>query len=231
MELPVGLILARGGSKGIKDKNLQEILGQALIYRCANEAVRSVLPEVYVYSDDQRILDQAEMAGAKPVARPESVSGDETTSEATVQHFLHGAKAMAGRDVCLLQCTTPFLKAEHINKAVELLNDRELGLDSVVSTAPMERYLGYPPRKDRRLWIPVYPYRWLRQQQEPLYHVESGGLYLTRHRIWKSGRRMGDSVGMVVMGWWEAIEIDEPTDLEVARRLAPMFLKEVDDGD
>jgi CMP-N-acetylneuraminic acid synthetase len=226
MELPIGLILARGGSKGIKDKNLQEIEGQTLIYRCALEATKSVLEEVYVYSDDERIRHQAKLAGATPVERPEAVSGDETTSEQTVQRFLNGGKKIAPRDVCLLQCTTPFLKAKHINEAVKLLNNKSLELDSVVATAPMERYLGYHPRKSRKMWVPTYPYRWLRQSHEPLYHVESGALYLARNNLWRRGKRMGNSVGMVIMDWWEALEIDEPVDLEVARRVATMFLKD-----
>jgi N-acylneuraminate cytidylyltransferase len=199
------------------------ISGEPLVYRCACQAKASALDGVYVYSDDQRILDQAMLAGVSGIKRPERVSQDNTTSEETVQSFLDRRKDLSDRDVCLLQCTTPFLKAEHINQAIRFFEDPELELDSVISVAPFPHYLGYPPRKDRRLWVPVYPYRWLRQKHETLYFMENGGLYLAKNHLWRAGRRIGQSCGTVAMRWWESIEIDDPEDLEVAQRIAPIF--------
>jgi N-acylneuraminate cytidylyltransferase len=220
---PIGLILARGGSKGIPDKNLQKILGETLVFRCACQAKASLLDGVYVYSDDSRILDEAVLAGVSAVKRPERISRDDTTSEATVQAFLDRMKDLSDRDVCLLQCTTPFLKACHIDQAIEFFENPELDLDSVITVSPCQRYLGYPPRKDKRMWVPVYPYRWLRQSHETLYSVENGGLYLAKNHLWRLGRRIGQNCGTVSMGWWESVEIDDLEDLKVARRIAPIF--------
>lgn len=225
---PIGLILARGGSKGIPHKNLQEILGQSLIYRCARQAVQSRLSEVFVYSDSSAIRVEAVRAGATPVERPEQVSGDAITSEDTVCAFLDQVPGVGDRDLCLIQCTTPFLRTQHIDLGIERFYSRHLNVQSVVSVCECNRYLGYQKIADarkRQLWTPVYPYRWLRQENEPLYYMENGGFYLATNACWRKQKRIALRCGMVVMDWWESIEIDEPEDLEVARRLATMFLE------
>ena len=229
MKRPIGLILARGGSKGIPGKNLEKILGESLIYRSSRTAVCSQLDGVYVYSDNDEILFEAERADARPVKRPADVSGDEITSEETLNAFLDQVSDVSDRDVCLIQCTTPFLRTDHINEAIRKLTKIKYQVNSVISVCECPRYLGYQKIADarkRQLWTPVYPYRWLRQEGSSLYFMENGGLYLARNSVWRKGRRIALRCGMVVMTQWESIEIDEPEDLEAARRLASMFLKE-----
>jgi CMP-N-acetylneuraminic acid synthetase len=216
MNKVLGLILARGGSKGIPQKNLQPVGGKSLIQRCAEQATASRLYKVCVYSDSDDILSEALGGGANPIRRPEEVSGDKITSEATVQRFLADADASGESDVMLIQCTTPFLRTEHINLALDMY--AEGTWDSVVGTTPMPRYLGYT--NDGRRWLPVYPYRFLRQDQRCQFYVESGGFYLAKRALWLEGRRMGEMVGMVVMKEWDSIEIDDPEDLDVVRRIA-----------
>jgi N-acylneuraminate cytidylyltransferase len=217
----VGVVLARGGSKGIPRKNLREIQGESLTYRCAAKAVNSCLDKTYVYSDDNEILNEAAKAGAMPVERPEAVSGDFTTSEESVGQFIKDVNLDTGTDVMLLQCTTPFLKTVHIDKALRLYKKSE-GLDSVLSATACPRYIGYKDKSGN--WIPAFPYRWLRQEHESLYYMENGGFYLARQSCWKSGNRMGSKCGIVLMGWWESIEIDDLDDLVVARNLAEQFV-------
>ena len=217
----IGLILARGGSKGIPGKNLKVIEGHSLIFRCAKNAIKSKLDKVYVYSDHEDILDSGRLGGALPVKRPEDVSGDETTSEDTVVRFLKDMEIPSDTDVMLIQCTTPFLKTAHIDAGLNLFETDE-ELDSVMSATACHRYLGYRNHPGR--WIPVFPYMWLRKECEPLYYMENGGFYLAKSSCWVAGNRIGSKCGIVLMKWWESIEIDDPEDLEVATKIAPMFL-------
>lgn len=216
MNKVLGLILARGGSKGIPQKNLQPVAGKSLIRRCAEIASASRLDKVCVYSDSEEILSEAVAGGALASLRPAEVSGDKITSEATIQRFLTDNDSGGSSDVMLIQCTTPFLRTDHINAALDMF--AEGTWDSVVTTAPMPRYLGYT--NDGRRWLPVYPYRFLRQDQRSQFYVESGGLYLAKRELWLAGKRMGEMVGMVVMKEWDSVEIDEPEDLDAVRRIA-----------
>jgi CMP-N-acetylneuraminic acid synthetase len=218
------LILARGGSKGIREKNLREISeGVTLVGRCVIEAMKSKLEPVYVWSDSDRIRIESRLHGAETPERPTNFSGDTISTEATVQAFLSQENSKNEFDaVAVLQCTTPFLMARHIDEAVSMFLSRRL--HSVVTVAKFTRFLGYPSHDETTDFTPVRPYRALRQEATPDLYMENGGLYLARRKVWLNGKRIGNTCGVVKMGWWESLEIDEPTDLEVARRLAPLFL-------
>ncbi len=219
------IILARAGSKGIPGKNLKEVLGKSLIYRLAKECVKSSIGSVFVYSDSDDILSEAKRAGASPVKRPEEASGDEISSEDTINRFL--ADHDPGKvftDIAMVQCTTPFLRASHIDKVVEKYNTGKF--DTVITAAEMPRYLGYKSGAKEKEFIPLYPYRALRQHMISTIFIENGGVYLTKRNLWEAGRRIGPNTGTVEMSWWESIEIDEPEDLEVARKIAPLFIEE-----
>ena len=224
MKKVAAIILARAGSKGIPDKNLKEILGQSLIYRTAKECVSSSLDSTFVYSDSDKILSEADKAGATAVKRPEEAAGDKISSEDTIKRFLEDhdpEKSLT--DIAMVQCTTPFLKAEHIDKVVSKYSTGKY--DSVITATEMPRYFGYKSGATRKEFIPLYPYRALRQHMISTIFIENGGVYLTKRKLWETGRRLGPDVGTVLMDWWESVEIDEPADLEAARRLASMFLK------
>ena len=225
MKKIAAIILARGGSKGIPGKNLKEILGQSLIFRTAKECVNSIIESTFVYSDSEEILSEAEKAGATPVKRPEDVSGDNVSSEDSIQRFLEENDPEARfTDIAMVQCTTPFLRAFHIDKVV---SKYEKGLfDSVVTVTEMPHFLGYKSGATDKEFIPLYPYRALRQHMNSSIFIENGGVYLTKRRLWETGRRLGSNVGIITMDWWESIEIDEPPDLEAARRLSSMFLED-----
>jgi CMP-N-acetylneuraminic acid synthetase len=220
----IGVIPARGGSKGVPKKNLQEVGGIPLIARSVLSAKGSRLSDVFVYTDDENIMQIALDAGARGIMRPDDVSGDVITSEDTIKRFLSDSFPNDSASVMLIQCTTPFMKAEYIDQALDLFSNKKFNLDSVVSTTHLGRYIGYDSRtEDYQEWLPFYPKRWRRQDYIPPYYIENGGFYLATRSLWDSGKRMGRRIGQVLMSWWESIEIDDPDDLEVCRRLASMF--------
>jgi N-acylneuraminate cytidylyltransferase len=220
----IGIIPARGGSKGIIGKNLKKVGGISLVGRAVAAAVRSKLDKVYVYSDEEAILELGRQGGAIAQNRPAAVSGDHTTSEETICSFLEEARISKDTGVMLLQCTTPFMKVEYINQAVGLYSQGNY--DSVISVVACDRYLGYLGSKfNKGCWVPMYPYRWLRQEHSTLFYMENGGFYLTDSGIWRSSRRFGRKCAVVTMEWWESIEIDSVDDLEVANAIVPIALR------
>lgn len=221
MTIPA-LILARGGSKGIPGKNLKEVGGVSLLGHCVNVAMRSRLAPVFVWSDDPDIRAEGEAHGATCPPRHGRFATDSITSEASVAAFLkkHGSKDWEG--LALLQCTTPFLTAEALDECVRKFQEGKRDAVVTVSDAT-QRYFGYPQRGNGKSeFVPMRPYRALRQEEAMSLYMENGACYLAKLDLWISGRRLGRNNGVVVMPWWDGLEIDEPDDLAVAEVLAPL---------
>lgn len=122
----VGLVPARGGSKGIPRKNLALVGGRPLL-QWTIDAARgaSELSRVVVSTDDDEI---AKAAGVEVLRRPRELAADDTPMVDVVRH----AVDELGPDiVVVLQPTSPLRRPEHIDAAVRLL--LESGADSVVS--------------------------------------------------------------------------------------------------
>ena len=87
----VGLICARGGSKGIKNKNLLKINDISLVGRSIIQAKRCLLiNKVYVSTDSIKIKNEAEKHGASvPFLRPKKISGDKTSEILVWRHFIN----------------------------------------------------------------------------------------------------------------------------------------------
>ena len=122
----LGLIPARGGSKGISRKNLVQVGGKPLLAwtvetaRAATELTRVVLS-----TDDDEI---AATAGVEVLRRPAELAADETPMLDVVRHAV---AELSPEVVVLLQPTSPLRRAEHVDAAVRLL--LESGADAVVS--------------------------------------------------------------------------------------------------
>ncbi len=222
MTIPA-LILARGGSKGIPHKNLKAVGGRSLLAHCMKVAAQSRLSPVLVWSDDADIRAEGESRGAWCPHRPPEFSTDEITSEAAVSAFIaeHDPEKK-WKAIALLQCTTPFLTSRAIDDCVEKFINEKRDAVMTVSDAT-SRYFGYPQRGNGKSeFVPMRPYRALRQEESMTMYMENGGCYLAKRELWEAGRRMGGNNGVVVMPWWDGLEVDELDDLEAARALVSL---------
>jgi len=124
----VGLIPARGGSKGIPRKNLVPVAGKPLLRWTIEAALGArALERVVVSTDDDEIAAAA--GGCEVVPRPAALAGDDTPMLDVV---LHALESLEGIDaVCLLQPTSPLRRSEHVDAVVHLLE--QSGADGVVT--------------------------------------------------------------------------------------------------
>jgi CMP-N,N'-diacetyllegionaminic acid synthase len=131
----LGVVPARGGSKGISRKNLRLLAGHALIHHTF-EAARSseLLTRVIVSTEDDEIAAVARSEGVEVLHRPEQLARDDTPMAPVLQHalrWLQDQEAYWPEIVALLQPTAPLRRGEHIDGALRLLLQR--GANSVVS--------------------------------------------------------------------------------------------------
>jgi CMP-N,N'-diacetyllegionaminic acid synthase len=116
----LAIIPARGGSKGLKGKNIAPINGLPLIAYSIKAAKESKYVDLcLVSSDSQQILDIAKTYGSETLRRPDELASDTASSESAVTHVL---SAYPGFDlILLLQPTSPQRTSADIDAALELL--------------------------------------------------------------------------------------------------------------
>jgi CMP-N-acetylneuraminic acid synthetase len=224
----LGIIPARGGSKGVPRKNIKLLCGKPLIAYTIEAAINSKrLTRTIVSTEDQEIADVARSLGADvPFLRPRELADDTTPTLPVVLHALNSLESAGDTYdvVCLLQPTSPLRRADDIDSCIELLENS--GADSVVSVLPVPD--SYNPRwvywksVDGTLTLstgesePVMR----RQDLSPAFHRD-GSVYAVRTKVVVKERSL---YGSTVLGYEIAPEfssnIDTPLDWERVEKSA-----------
>jgi CMP-N,N'-diacetyllegionaminic acid synthase len=223
----LGVIPARGGSKGIPRKNLSLLGGRPLIaWTCDAARAARQLTDSIVTTDDAEIASVARECGIEvPFLRPAALASDEATMLEVLRHAVGWWRA-AGREppeaIVLLQPTSPFRRADHVDRAVGLLEST--GADTVVSVVRVPH--NFAPVSLMRLseageLLPSQsatdP---LRRQDKPVLYARNGPAVLAlRAEVLESGDFYAGRVRGLEMTVADSIDIDGPEDLELAEQL------------
>ncbi len=218
----LGIIPARGGSKGIPRKNLAPLGGRPLLaHTCEAARASRSLARVIVSTDDEEIAATARRCGVDvPFLRRASLSGDDTPMLDVLLDVLavFAAEGYRPDAVALLQPTSPFRGSDHIDAAVDLL--RTSGADSVVSVVPVPHQ--FTPSSLMRLdgdrLLPADPAAPARRQDKPVLFARNGPAVLAvRTQVLVDQRLLyGADTRALVMSREDSIDIDDAFDLEVA---------------
>ena len=165
------IICARGGSKGLKNKNLRKISNRPLIFYPINMAIKSnVIDEIVVSTDTIKIANIAKKFGAKvPFIRPKNISGDLSTTEETLQHAILETEKLykVKYDIgVFLTATDMFRKMSWIKQAVKILKKNKK-IDSVFSGhSTHKNFWEFEKGKWKRLkpWMKKYSSRHVRRK-------------------------------------------------------------------
>ncbi|WP_339876007.1 acylneuraminate cytidylyltransferase [Olleya marilimosa] len=213
----IGFIPLRKGSKGIPGKNKRKMVGRPLYTWVLGEALHSDLEVVYVYTDDQSILDFITKEyyytdKIKGLLRSDSSATDTASTESAMLEFAE--KIHYDFDVfCLLQATSPFTTAQDINNCLTALDN---GKDSALTVVNTHRFLwkadgtaiNYNPNKRPR-----------RQDFEGLL-IENGAVYTCTKQVLQAHKsRLGNNIGIVKMPEDSLHEIDTESDWIIVENL------------
>lgn len=225
----LALVPARGGSKGIPDKNIRPLAGRTLLDYVVDAAVRSaVIDRIVLSTDSERIAAEGRRAGLEvPFMRPSDLARDETPMLPVVEHALETLERQGFRPeiIVLLQPTSPLRTSRHIGRAVEQL--RESGADSVVSVVELPKHLSpdYVMRIDNDRLVPFLPEgeRVTRRQDARPAFVRDGTVYaFWRRTLYETHSIYGRVCRPFVLPARESLTIDTPEDwAEAERRLSP----------
>ena len=212
------MIPARGGSKGIPGKNLQEVDGLSLIARSVQAAFASRgVDRVVVSTDDDAIAKEAQAHGAEVVRRPAAIAGDSASSESALLHALDTLEQQGPlpAQLVFLQCTSPFTSGSQIDQVLAALQNPEI--NSSFAVTPWHGFLWH--RDGRGINHDPQQPRQRRQDLEPAF-LETGAIYaMTTDAFRASGSRFCAPWQPVVIDD-SGPEIDNPADLALCRSLA-----------
>jgi len=215
----LALIPARGGSKGVKNKNIRVLDGKPLISYTINSAKKSeCFEDVVVSTDSNEIANVARTYGATvPFIRPAELSDDKAKSIGVVIHALD----ISGKSydaVCLLQPTSPLRKAEDIKEA--LIKYEEKGKTTLVSVAILEEPHPHKVKliKNDKLipFIPGAQCEVPRQQLSTCYFL-NGAIYVIDANFAKENKTFFDENTVpYIMPNERSVNIDTEADFLVA---------------
>jgi N-acylneuraminate cytidylyltransferase len=213
------VVPARGGSKGVRRKNLRDVAGKPLLVWTVEQALAArPAMDVVVSTDDAEIADVARAAGALvPFLRPAELARDETPTEPVVRHAIAAAReADAAPDaVVLLQATSPVRHPGTLSRALAQFSAS--GVDSLVGVVPQAPFIWTDGAEPSAAYDVTARPRRQDLTPEALRYRETGSLYVTRPWVYDElDNRIGGRVGLFVMDELEGIDVDTELDLDVA---------------
>jgi CMP-N,N'-diacetyllegionaminic acid synthase len=223
----LGVIPARGGSKGLPDKNIKNLHDKPLLAWTIETAHASdYIDDVIVSTDDLKIKEIALEYGAEvPFIRPDNLASDTASSIDVVEHAINEL-ANSGRAfdiVVMLEPTSPLREASDIDKALSQLNESDAGaIVSVCKSEATHPSFMYKLCPDTRLqpFMGLQPTNLRRQDIEPLFFLE-GTLYISWINILKSKHSFyHEGTIAYEVPKWKSLEIDDADDFIMVEALA-----------
>ena len=217
----LAFIPARGGSKGLKDKNIHPIGGKPLVGHTIEAALASkYIDDVVVSTDSEKIADVAKKFGAEvPFLRPAEIAGDTSKTIDAIVYTLQKLKE-SGKvydDFILLQPTSPLRTTDILDAAIEKyfkfdrkslvsvskVKDLPVLVRTVVGEDKMEKLLNQNST--------------VRRQDAADYYKVNGAIYINKIADINQQTSFNDNEVPFIMAAENSIDIDDYSDVEIAK--------------
>lgn len=225
----LAVITARGGSKGIKGKNIKPLNGIPLIKYSTNACMKSkYIDKTILSTDDEKIAAVVKETGVEvPFMRPDELASDTATSLSVIQHAI---KFLEDKNekfdyIIIIQPTSPFRTSKHIDEAIsKLINNKDA--ESIVGVTEVD-YSPYWMKtiEDDRIksFMEIDENKITRRQDLPKVYKMNGAIFISKRDVFiEKNKVLGDNILPFIMNEDESIDIDNILDF----KLAELMLKE-----
>ena len=219
----LGLVVGRGGSKGIPRKNIRLLAGKPLIAHSVLPGKESkYIDRLIVSSDDVEIIEVAKSYGAEaPFVRPAELASDTAKALPVIQHAVQFCEEQEGKKydfIVYLEPTGPLRIVEDIDGAIEKAVQNNA--DSVVGLMELED--ANPVRVKKIVNGRIEPFcipepEGLRRQDQDKAYLRNGSVYVFRRdNVVENNSLWGNDSRPYVMPRERSVNIDEESDFLVA---------------
>ncbi len=216
----LALIPARGGSKGIKDKNIISLNGDPLIsYTILSSLKSKYIDDTVVTTDSQEIANISKKYGASvPFMRPAELASDQARTIDAVLHAIKSLDEMGNHyDILvLLQPTQPLRTTVDIDRAIEKFFAK--GMKGLVSISPVNEHplLMRTMDEDGNVESLLGENSTCRRQDMKSYYKVNGCIYINRISEISQNTSFNDNLVGYVMSVAHSVDIDDMKDLYLA---------------
>tara|TARA_E500000178_G_scaffold183468_2_gene181914 strand:+ start:7844 stop:8560 length:717 start_codon:yes stop_codon:yes gene_type:complete len=216
------IILARGGSKGIKNKNLKLINGKPLLYWSINSSLKSkLIQNTWVSSDSNKILNFAEKYGAKIIKRPKNLSGDKNSSESGWLHALNEIEKEKKVKVdCIvgIQNTSPLRLKNDLDDA--LIKFFNYNYDSMFACTFKHDIFFSWILKNKKIKSNYKIFKRPLRQKMDNFILENGSFYIFKSKKFrKLQNRLFGKIGFFQQNVFSSFQIDDEEDFSLLKTL------------
>lgn len=215
----LGIIPARSGSKGIKDKNIKPLLGEPLIKYTIDAALNSnMIDDLIVSTDSKKYANISKELGAKvPFLRDDYLASDEAKTSDVIIDILE--KINEDYDYfILLQPTSPLRDENHIKEAIKLGVDSEC--DSVVSVCEVDHSPMIMNTLDEDLSLFNFIKSSNRRQDNEKFYRINGAIYISKVNHYKKTKDFYlENSKAYIMDRRDSIDIDDILDFQIAEAI------------
>lgn len=207
----IAIIPARGGSKGVKRKNIKNLYGHPLIYYSIMFGKKSkFIDRVIVSTEDKEIAEISKKLGAEVIDRPKELATDDSPTLLTLKHVLENLEKEI-HAVVLAQPTSPFRSNKTLEKMLDIYEHNK---NTVITVVKKDN-----PRMGKLIdkkYIPLnYKMGQRRQDIQELYQ-ENGNLYVLNPENVIKNKFFTKEINFCVIEDEERIDIDSEFDFKLA---------------
>lgn len=223
----LAIIPARGGSKGVRDKNIRDVAGQPLITYAVEAAQQSKrITKTLVSTDSEKIASVVRQAGGDVMMRPGELAEDNSPVVQVINYVLEKLKSVNEEFdvIVLLQPTSPIRTGQNIDEVIAMFDDQKV--EGVISVVPMDDV--HPARMyttDDGWMKPFIETGETAQRQDlPVVYYRNGCIYAVRTSVFfKEKTLMVKQKKAYVMKREHLANIDDERDLIIADVLVNMW--------
>lgn len=229
----LAIIIARGGSQRVPNKNIRLLGGKPLLAYSIHGAQRSrYIERVVVSTDSEEIAQVGLREGAEaPFRRPAEIAQSHSTELQAMEHALGWFRDQEKYEpdfVCLLRPTSPFRTTATIDKAIELLCDDPTAhcvrTVRLCSEHPHKMWVMDPSKQRIRSLIPVEQKlpeaHTLSYQLLPPVYIQNASMDVFRaSNVWQLRSTTGTEIIPLVNDEFESVDINTEIDFTLAEAL------------